>query len=282
LDNQAGHRFKGYKQPWKNIFLREIVSSPDDYPTAILEMISMRQFLLGMIGLFMAGPPAFAIDYEKLERKLVKEPAYKSNKVRYALLLFGPKARLQVWAVQDGEEFYLDRDGNGDLTGKDKKFSRTRDCKDITLTDPDGKTTYVITGTAAYDEKKPRQRASLMVSVAIKGPVNYRQYCDVELTHSPKKARVAHFHGPLTAQSLTLNWELPPGLALRLGDEANDVRMIVGTMNKKAGCWTVVRTHEGEKSAFPKGIYPCVEIEWPAAKRGASAIKEKVTLKLAC
>jgi hypothetical protein len=49
------------------------------------------------------------VDYDKVERRLTKEPAYQTKIPKYALLLFGPKARLRVWVVLDGETLYVDR-----------------------------------------------------------------------------------------------------------------------------------------------------------------------------
>ena len=87
---------------------------------------------------------ASAIDYDKVARPLVKEPAYKTKKPSYALLLFGPEAKLVVWAVLDGETVYIDRNGNGDLTDDGERFATEADCKGVEIVDPDGKTRYVI------------------------------------------------------------------------------------------------------------------------------------------
>src|SRR5687767_4878062 len=65
--------------------------------------------------LLCAAGLAAAADLSKIERKVVKEPAYQ-NKPQYALLVFGPDAATRVWLVADGEKTYLDRNGNGDLT----------------------------------------------------------------------------------------------------------------------------------------------------------------------
>jgi hypothetical protein len=54
------------------------------------------------------------------ERKVAKEPVYKSNP-KYCLLVFGPEAKTRVWLVQDGDTLYVDRNGNGDLTEAGEK-----------------------------------------------------------------------------------------------------------------------------------------------------------------
>jgi len=63
----------------------------------------------------MMGSQAHAFDLSKVERKLVKEPAYK-HQPKYALLVFGPEAKVRVWVVMDGTTLYLDRNGDGALT----------------------------------------------------------------------------------------------------------------------------------------------------------------------
>jgi hypothetical protein len=130
--------------------------------------------------------PATAVDYDKVERRLIKEPAYQTKKPRYALLLFGPEARLQVWVVLDGETLYVDRNGDGDLTGAGERFGKEADCKNVEIADPDGKTRYVINRVRSdyshYTPKARREREAkgippgLLVEVSIRGPVAYRQY----------------------------------------------------------------------------------------------------------
>lgn len=147
---------------------------------------------------------ASAIDYDKVARPLLKEPAYKTKKPSYALLLFGPEAKLVVWAVLDGETVYIDRNGNGDLTDDGERFATEADCKGVELVDPDGKTRYVIdrvqTDYSIYTPAARRARAAkgippgMMIDVTIMGPVEYQQYCDLQqLRVDPKKAMLAHF-----------------------------------------------------------------------------------------
>ncbi len=62
-----------------------------------------------------------AMDLSKLDRKLLKEPAYQ-NQPLYALLVFGPETPFKVWLVLDGQTLYVDVNGNGDLTEADEKI----------------------------------------------------------------------------------------------------------------------------------------------------------------
>jgi hypothetical protein len=60
--------------------------------------------------------PASAVDLGKIERRIAKEPAYKTKTPKYCLLVFGPEAKHRVWLVLDGDTLYIDKNGNGDLT----------------------------------------------------------------------------------------------------------------------------------------------------------------------
>jgi len=248
----------------------------------------MRPLLTALSVLLVAAVPASAVDYAKIERRLTKEPAYKSGSPKYALLLFGREAKVRSWLVLDGETAYLDRNGDGDLTAKRERFAKLSDCKDVEIADPDGKTRYVITSIGTYPAKEGGPQSQLSVSVDIKGPVEYRQYCDTELRDTPKKAAVAHFHGPLTVGPRTIAWKLPPRLALKTGDDPTDLPALIGTMNAEHGCWVVVRTHnysakeKEDKAAFPAGVRPVVEIAFPPKKAGAAAVKRRYKLDKFC
>jgi hypothetical protein len=58
-----------------------------------------------------------AADLKHLDRTIAKEPAYASHHPQYCLLVFGPEAKTRVWLVADGDFLYVDRNGDGDLTG---------------------------------------------------------------------------------------------------------------------------------------------------------------------
>jgi hypothetical protein len=55
-------------------------------------------------------------DLSKIDRTIKKEPAYQA-KPKYCLLAFGPDAKHRIWLVLDRFTLYIDRNGNGDLTG---------------------------------------------------------------------------------------------------------------------------------------------------------------------
>jgi hypothetical protein len=248
---------------------------------------------LGCLFLLTAGP-ATAIDYDKVERELTKEPTYQARKQWYALLLFGPEARLKVWVVLDGETLYIDRNGDGDLTGPGERFAREGDLKDLEIADPDGKTRYVITTVRSdyshFTAKARRAREAkgippgLLVDVAIKGPVEYHQYCDVPaMQDDPRKATLSHFHGPLTIGLRTVNWKVWEGDVLKTGDNPSQLNAFVGTMSQKHGCWVVVGSyHERDRSPLPKGVNPVVQIDFPPADSKGKPVRREYELKEFC
>src|SRR5205807_5934970 len=74
-------------------------------------------------------PIGRAVDYGKIDRRIKAEPVYKSKSPKYGLLLFGREAKVRVWVVLDGGTVYLDRNGDGDLTGTNERFASFADCK---------------------------------------------------------------------------------------------------------------------------------------------------------
>jgi hypothetical protein len=253
-------------------------------------MFRFRSWMMGLCVLVTAITPAAAADLSKIDRTIRKEPEYK-DKPKYTLLVFGPEAKTRVWVVQDGETLYVDRNGDGDLTGKDERFTLAslngnrnsygslKDCN-IEIRDPDKQTRYLITSISIFpeDHNKPTEKPHLMVNVDIKGRLAYRQYCDAKLGDKPDNAAIAHFHGPLTIEPRKINWKLMPELSrLPLGDPAGDIYAVVGTMDAERGCWVVVRSED-----LPKDLHPTVEVEYPARKSEDASIKKRYRLEQRC
>ena len=75
-----------------------------------------------LVGL-LAQPAASAPDLTKIDRSIRKEPAYRTKSPKYCLLVFGLEAKTRVWLVLDEDTLYVDRDGDGDLTGADERVT---------------------------------------------------------------------------------------------------------------------------------------------------------------
>src|SRR5437868_11979754 len=79
-----------------------------------------RSFLFALLIASGLSANAQAVDLATIDRTIGKEPAYQS-KPKYCLLVFGPEAKTRVWLVLDGDDLYVDRNGNGDLTEPGEK-----------------------------------------------------------------------------------------------------------------------------------------------------------------
>lgn len=241
----------------------------------------MRIFLLFVtLSSLMFCPLARAVDYSQLDRTIKKEPAYRMSP-KYALLLFGPEAKLRVWVAVHGETIYLDRNADGDLTGKEERFARMKDSWGVQISDPDGRTRYVIDYISVSHDKE-QARDFLDVGIDIQGPLPYRQYGTVELRKRPGEAKVAHFHGPLTICPEMSNWTVSETLALVTGDKPTELRAHVGTFNAEHGCWVVVRSHNKDESAFRQGVFPVVDVEFPPKTQGGEPIRKRYELDKFC
>ena len=83
----------------------------------------MRTPTLLATAVLLLAPLAQAADLAKIERKIAKEPVYQTKTPKYCLLVFGLDAKTHVWLVQDGDTLYVDKSGNGDLTGDGKRVA---------------------------------------------------------------------------------------------------------------------------------------------------------------
>jgi hypothetical protein len=201
---------------------------------------------------------------------------------QYAWLVFGPEGKLRVRVTLEDKALTLEQVVEGKSTGRKDHFKNSSDCANLTFADPDGKTSYVLTSISDRVDK-PGGPTQIMANIDIKGPIEYRQYCDLEMKEDLEKASLAHFHGPLTAGPRTISWKVPPKLALERGDKPTDLSVFIGTMNAEEGCWVVIRSHDGgDKPAFPKGIHPYVDVEFPPRIAGASSIKKRFPLDQFC
>jgi hypothetical protein len=217
----------------------------------------------------------------------------------------------------EGEEVAVDRDGDGKFDSKGERFPSEKDCKDVVITDPDGKTTYVITYVHLLHVVPPKK--FLVVRVHIRGTCSYPQCCIVQMADNPKGAPQAHFHGPLT---MTANGWRIVNRASRLLE--NDLVNVAGLLpqsvkrlagkglatestlpkslkrtgepttlfagiategeNSHVAVCSPADTDEGKRETppFPKGVHPFVDVEFPAKKPGNPPLKKRYALDQFC
>jgi len=199
----------------------------------------------------------------------------------YFWMHFGKEARLRVLVRVEGEALAIDANGDGRFSTSEY-YSSWKNCRDLAIRDPDGRTSYLVTGVGYYEDGTPAER-HWMVSVTVQGPLTFRQYCDVGVSSFRAWAPVAHFNGPLTVQLSQSQGKIPEHLKLKHGSRPSELTAIVATVNRDRGCWTVVRTHETNKNAeWFKGAVPVVDIEFPPRQAGQPYVKQRFALRETC
>lgn len=204
-------------------------------------------------------------------------------KPQYCWLRFGQNADVSVLVCLKGKVLTLEHYADGKPTGRLNQFRTDAECKNIEIVDPYGTTSYVIT--RLHNHKVPSGTpAELIVHVEIKGPVSYRQYCDVmAMAVDPHEAPFSHFHGPLSVDLNRINFNIPPGLILERGDKPTDIRASVGTMDAQKGCWVVVNSQADDgQPTFPANVHPVVDVEFPSSDDAGGPIRRRYPLDKVC
>src|SRR5436309_2595320 len=75
-------------------------------------------------------------------------------KPKYAWLVFGSEGKLRVQVCLEGDAVTLEQFVDGKATGRKDHFKDTADRMDLTIPDPDGKTSYVITRISGLMDKE--------------------------------------------------------------------------------------------------------------------------------
>jgi hypothetical protein len=246
-----------------------------------------------------------AVDLTNIERRIEREPAYRS-KPEYCLLVLGPEAKTRVWLVQDGDTLYVDRNGNGDLTEPGEKVAaeNSEDAAEGVYTFqagdlPDGArlhkslTLYVrkidhlaerVADVEALLKKSPNARGySLYLAVemsgrkgaAIGGRVQQcTSYVNVngilQFSDRPQDAPILHFGGP---------WQVTLfGKHQLTIDREADVVLGVGSPGVGPGAFTWI----DYENVIPTDKYPTVEIVYPPKQPDNPPRREHYELKQRC
>jgi hypothetical protein len=251
-------------------------------------MILARLLPISML-LALSPTAVAAMDLSQIERKIVKEPAYRS-KPRYCLLVLGPQAKTRIWLVQDGDTLYVDRNGNGDLTEPGEKVAAEKGKNR-------GPEDHNFTFDAGELREGGKRHLNLSVWVSDLNPVlpeaktlldldpqarNYHVALEVEVpgfqglgtggrlvqgaisdsngllqfAARPQNAPIIHFGG-----SWTIGLYRPTSLWL---DRSNNVDLVFGTPGLGAGSFAYV----GYEGVVPENLAPRIDITYPARQPG--------------
>jgi hypothetical protein len=145
----------------------------------------------------------------KIDRTIVKEPAYKS-KPTYCLLVFGQEAKTRIWLVLDSDVLYVDRNGNGDLTENGESLQGDRKPWSVgEVIEADGRTKHT-------DLRITDQGGAFLIQMrTLKG---YQaevgnEVGQLRFSERPNDAPIVHLAGPLTVllRERTRAFVLAPG-----------------------------------------------------------------------
>lgn len=277
-----------------------------------------------LLALLVAGP-ALAADLTKVDRTLKKEPAYQSKSPKYGLLVFGPKAETRVWLVLDlGDPWdkdssknilYVDRDGDGDLTGPGERITCTLQKQELfasfspkpsvtyspnfdvgDIVERDGKTRHTGLKVRADSYVQRYRPVYLEVNVAGRG----EQFAGGQVlafANRPQDAPVIHFGGPLTLRlsmesgvlHVPINYDdkpdptwydrHPPTYEER-SLVRGESRMLVAQIGTPGlGRGTFAALSAGRP---PADVHPVADIEFPPADPRAKPIRMSVRLDSRC
>jgi hypothetical protein len=81
----------------------------------MIRIITVTAIILCCHLLSAADLPRSPIDLKSIPRTIKVEPACKSDSPRYCLAVFGDQAAHRVWLVHDGDQLFVDRNGDGEL-----------------------------------------------------------------------------------------------------------------------------------------------------------------------
>jgi hypothetical protein len=244
----------------------------------------LRPASAALAALLLAAGPAAALDFDKLDRRIAREPAYRSKPL-YGLALLGPDGKTRVWMALDGERLYVDRNCNGDLTDdgppaelKDKATDPAS--FEIVDVSPDsGRTVYKF-DVALWERPSVRRAGAgsepFNQSVHVTFPDGrwYGAWGDhlkpLTFAASPEGAPALHFGGPLR-----MGFEVRKPLVREAG--ALKLSACVGTPGSCPGAWV----HLSYKT-IPAGVHPKVVLGLPPEGPGGSPVRAEFALAQRC
>jgi hypothetical protein len=230
----------------------------------------------------------------------------------YCWLVFGPEKKVRALVRLDGDEVAIDRDGDGKFNSKGELFETEKDCKNVPIANPSGKTSYVVTFVDALKLVPPEKAVEF--GVCIRDGRDFLQGGVVQMADSPDGAPEIHFDGPLTigpqafhiqnravrllqnglldvdvllpqwlrqatGKQVYIDPELPP--SLKRGNEPTLVfaqSLTVGDRSIVGICSGDTEVARRENSPYPAGVHPFVDVEFPAKKAGDPPLKRRYPL----
>lgn len=219
----------------------------------------MRSLTVGvvLVPLLLLTAALPAREQAMIDRTIHKEPKYR-GKPQYFLLTFGPEAKKRIWVVLDGDDCYVDRNGNGDLTEAGERAKLPAEV------DIEGDGNIPVTLSIG----RPNQEGGLACFAYVQG--RYIQEAGVQPAGRPQDAPVFQFQGPLRIEL--------HGPKTLLRGQPNRVFVVIGTPSRSGdpnADWVCISQDE----SIPPSISPRMEIELPGKEKGALPTKTTVPLR---
>jgi hypothetical protein len=235
------------------------------------ELAALAALLLG------AGVAAGDVDLAKIERSIAKEPQYQKAP-HYCLAVFGPEAAHRMWIVKDGDTFYVDRNGNGDLTEADERIEKPKPQQG----EVQGIGNYSV-GDLSFPQEKDKYKGFQMLVFGKDNDVylmmegKYQQFTagQLRLTDKPADAPIVRFDGPLTFGHMDALAGM--NTVFRPGEKEQDLRIWIGSQGGSPKLFTSI-----SNNTVPATAHPVAEIAFPHKTEGGTPIVQKVVLKHRC
>jgi hypothetical protein len=220
------------------------------------------------------SPPLAAADLTKVDRTIRKEPTYRA-KPRYGLLVLGPNAETRVWLVIDAKTLYVDRNGDGDLTGADERVVAVDTASSDVLewraggfVEADGKTRHSDLVVYQYPHTQLGRLVESVNVMDVRGASAQGTHGEegCSFADSPKDAPVIHVNGPLTLRVHSAVVEDAGGSKLKTapfrlaaGERVAELHVQVGTAGLGRGTFAALAVERG----FPAGLSPTAGVTMP-------------------
>jgi hypothetical protein len=253
--------------------------------------------------LALAGAFASAADLAKVDRKIAVAPKFATETQLYALLALGNEAETRIWFVADGEDLYVDRNGNGDLTDDgaplraatssqgnfipvsrewkldrlSPRYTDIRAC--VALVNP----SWRPASTAGNRDHMERFMAIAgtiphvnlsTIHVTIDG--KWKQFGHAMFRTSPAEAPIFHLDAPLTLGVV----EAIMPTTLGRGEAPRDLTLAVGNTGHSPdhpGCFSYLMY-----DVLPDAARPVVDVEFPGKEPGTYLPSVRLTLDGKC
>jgi hypothetical protein len=218
---------------------------------------------LATLGPWPTPPPP--VDLTTIDRRIAREPAYRSKAPKYCLLVFGPEARTRVWLVLDGDTLYVDRDGSGDLTQQGKAVPFSNGWANLgDVAEADGRARHTRLRLSRFGDG-----VRLQVTAGGKR-LTYVGFDDADrlrFADRAAEAPVVHIDGPLTMRL----YDQPP---VFVPGRATELNVSVGTPGLGKGTFAAIQSC----AILNCRVAPVAEVSFPHCDPGREPLRVRVSI----